>query len=381
MNRSITIFKWCVAAILMVFLLSGCALWDRFFGTVEEEAKPAVEYMEEGRKSLEGGYYDDAAESFRSLKERYPYSEFALEAELKLGEALYKRKKYEEAFEAYGDFERLHPKNSNVPYVIYQKGMSQLNQVSSPDRDQSHTFLAKDEFERLIRRFPKNKHANMARKKVRDCYINLAEHELYVGHYYFKKKKYRGAMGRYQYILDNYPDLGQYQEALKYLNKCKEKLSEVEEAEGKQAEKQRAKKKRAEEKKLAKEQKAKERQAKKQRAKQKAVEEKKAAEKQARKKTVEEKPTPVQKAVEKPVEEEKAAEKQVEKKRAEEKPTPVRKAVEKPVEPDKSREKMVEEQKGREPTEKEKCLPCMTIKRPGGKELRGPKEAASSPSE
>jgi len=351
MNRSITIFKWCVAAILMVFLLSGCALWDRFFGTVEEEAKPAVEYMEEGRKSLEGGYYDDAAESFRSLKERYPYSEFALEAELKLGEALYKRKKYEEAFEAYGDFERLHPKNSNVPYVIYQKGMSQLNQVSSPDRDQSHTFLAKDEFERLIRRFPKNKHANMARKKVRDCYINLAEHELYVGHYYFKKKKYRGAMGRYQYILDNYPDLGQYQEALKYLNKCKEKLSEVEEAEGKQAEKQRAKKKGAEEKKLAKEQKAKERQAKKQRAKQKAVEE------------------------------EKDAEKQVEKKRADEKPTPVRKAVEKPVEPDKSGEKMVEEQKGREPTEKEKCLPCMTIKRPGGKELRGPKEAASSPSE
>jgi outer membrane protein assembly factor BamD len=272
-----------------------------------------------------------------------------LEAELKLGEALYKRGKYEEAFEAYADFERLHPKNREIPYVIYQRGMCQLSQVSSPDRDQSHTFLAKDEFERLIRRFPRNKHANMARKKVRDCYINLAEHELYVGHYYFKKKKYRGAMGRYQYILDNYPDLGQYQEALRYLNKCKEKLSEVEDKKRKRAEKRRSKKKRAEEKRLAKEQKSKERQAKKERAKQKAEEE------------------------------QKAPEKQVEKKIAEEKPTPVRKAVEKPVEPDKSREKIVQENKGREPTEKEKCLPCMSIKRPGGKVLRGPKEAASSP--
>ncbi len=348
MNKSIIISKWCVAAILMVFLLSGCALWDRFFGTVEEEAKPAAEYMKEGKKSYDGGYYAAAAESFRALKERYPYSEFALEAELKLGDALYKGNNYEEAFEAYGDFERLHPKNPNVPYVIYQKGMSQLNQASSVDRDQSHTFLAKDEFERLIRSFPKNKHANMARKKVRDCFINLADHELYVGHYYFKKKKYRGAMGRYQYILDHYPDLGQYQEALKYLNTCKEKLAQKEKAENMEAEKIRDKKKRAEEKRLAKEQKAKERLAKKQRAKQKAVEE------------------------------QKAAEKQVEKKRVVEKPTPPQKAVEKPVEPDKPAKKMAEEQKGREPTEKEKCLPCMSIKKPGGKELRGPKEAAAS---
>jgi len=349
MTKSIIILKWCVAAVLMVFLLSGCALWDRFFGgPEEEEIKPAAQYMEEGRKSFEAGYYDDAAKSFRSLKERYPYSKYALEAELKLSEALYKRAKYEEAFEAYGDFERLHPKNQNIPYVIYQKGMCQLNQVTSPDRDQSHTFLAKDEFERLIRRFPKNKHANMARKKVRACYINLAEHELYVGHYYFKRKKYRGAMGRYQYILDNYPDLGQYQEALMYFNKCKEKLSQLEETDQEKAKKRGAKKKRAEEKRLAKEQKVKERQAKKQRAKQKAAEE------------------------------EKAAEKQVEKKRPEKEPTPVRKAVEKPVESDKSEEKMAEKQKGRKPTEKEKGLPCMRIKRPGGKELRGAKEAASS---
>jgi outer membrane protein assembly factor BamD len=84
--------------------------------------------------------------------------------------------------------------------------------------------LAKDEFERLVKKFPRSEYADNARRKIRECYINLAEYELYVGHYYFKRKKYRAAMDRYRYIVENYPDFGQYHEALEYLTKCKERL-------------------------------------------------------------------------------------------------------------------------------------------------------------
>jgi outer membrane protein assembly factor BamD (BamD/ComL family) len=42
-------------------------------------------------------------------------------------------------------------------------------------------------------------------------------------------KEYRAAMGRYRYLLENYPDLGQYHEALEYLSKCKDKLAEKQE--------------------------------------------------------------------------------------------------------------------------------------------------------
>ena len=40
-------------------------------------------------------------------------------------------------------------------------------------------------------------------------------------------------MNRYRYLLENYPDLGQYHEALEYLTKSEEKLAEEETGEKK----------------------------------------------------------------------------------------------------------------------------------------------------
>ncbi|MGD2127307.1 MAG: outer membrane protein assembly factor BamD, partial [Desulfobacteraceae bacterium] len=71
-------------------------------------------------------------------------------------------------------------------------------------------------------------YANRARRNIRKCLIFLAEYELYVGHFYFKKGKYRAALGRYTYIIEHYPDMGQYHEAIEYISKCKQKLAEEE---------------------------------------------------------------------------------------------------------------------------------------------------------
>jgi len=53
----------------------------------------------------------------------------------------------------------------------------------------------------------------------------LAQHELYVGQFYFKMKKYRAAAGRFRYAIEHYPDVGQYYEALEYLGRCEKKLA------------------------------------------------------------------------------------------------------------------------------------------------------------
>jgi outer membrane protein assembly factor BamD len=227
MYRYRFVAKLVFVGILIVLFLSGCGLWSRIFSSKEEEKTPA-QLVSEGMDSLERGHYEDATQAFQKIKDRYPYSKFAVEAELKMADALYKRELYDEALDAYSEFEKLHPKNDNIPYVIYQKGMCHFKQVSTVDRDQSHSFKAREEFERLVKKFPRSEQASRARRKARECYISLAKYELYVGHHYYKMKKYRAAMGRYRYLLENYPDLGQYQEALEYLNKCKEKVAEKE---------------------------------------------------------------------------------------------------------------------------------------------------------
>ncbi len=218
--------------VLAVFWLNGCALWEHFFPTEEEEQLPA-QLMDEGMENFKNGYYEAAADAFQKLKDRYPYSRFALEAEVKMADAMYEKQEYDEAYEAYDDFERLHPKNSKIPYIIYRKGMCHFKQVTTIDRDQSHTLAAKEEFERLVRKFPRSEYAQRARSRIKACYVYLAEYELYVGHFYFKMKKYRAAMDRFRYLVEHYPDFGQYHEALEYYRLCKEKApSEPEEPEG-----------------------------------------------------------------------------------------------------------------------------------------------------
>ncbi len=180
--------------------------------------------MKEGIKDMQDGFYVGAINVFQQIKDKYPYSKYVVMAELKIADALYMKGNYDEAYEAYNEFEKLHPLNPNIPYVIYQKGMCHFERVSTIDRDQYHTKKAKEEFERLIRRFPNSKYARIAKWRLRKCYSNLAKHELYVANFYFKMKHYKAALQRYRYAIMNYPDIGQYYDALKGIERCEMRL-------------------------------------------------------------------------------------------------------------------------------------------------------------
>jgi outer membrane protein assembly factor BamD len=216
-------------AVCWLFLLGGCSFWNEFFGP-EDEPTPA-EIMNEGMADFNDGKFTKAIDTFQKIKDRYPYSTFALTAELKMADALYEKGEYDEARDEYAEFEKMHPRNKNVPYVLYRQGMCYFNKSAAIDRDQSNTFKAREEFERLIKRFRKSDYTEQARRKVRECYIKLAEHELYVGNFYFTKGKYKTAMARYLYLIDHYPDVGQYYQALESIKKCKDKIKELNGAE------------------------------------------------------------------------------------------------------------------------------------------------------
>ena len=179
-----------------------------------------------GIKRLDDGDHNSAVRYFQVIKDRYPYTKSAITAELKMAESYYTRKQFDSAIDVYAEFERLHPKDQNLPYVIYRQGMCQFEQISSVDRDQTFTHIAKEEFERLIKRFPDSEYADRARAKIRACLVYLAEYELYVGDFYYNLGKYEPALERYKYIMQNYPDTGQYHKALESISKCKAKLAE-----------------------------------------------------------------------------------------------------------------------------------------------------------
>jgi outer membrane protein assembly factor BamD len=221
MKRIPLIIGRIISVAVLISALWGCA-----------ERKPSISkqgpeaLLAFGLERLERNEYERAEMAFLAIKNRYPYSKQVITAELKMAESHVRRKDFDSALLVYYDFERLHPKDNNIPYVIYQEGLCNFEQVSTIDREQTHVIEAKQEFERLIKRFPDSKYANKARGYLRKCLVHLAEYELYVGHFYFKMGEYEAAMHRYKYIIQNYPDMGQYHEALEYIGKCKKRLAE-----------------------------------------------------------------------------------------------------------------------------------------------------------
>ncbi len=210
----------------LLLSLTGCGLFSPFL--TKEVEKGPERLMQEGLEAFEKGFYDEAAEAFQKVKDRYPYSPLVVEAELKIADALFLKKSYEEAYDAYVEFEKLHPKHSSLPYVLYQKAMCRFKQISTVDRDPSFARLAKDDFLNLVKRFPSSFYARKAEAQLRKCFSHLAKYELYVGDFYFKQGKIRAALGRYLYLLKHYPDMGQYHKALRRLAICKAKLMEEE---------------------------------------------------------------------------------------------------------------------------------------------------------
>jgi len=170
--------------------------------------------------------YKTAIEYFEKLRDWYPFSKYAILAELKIADSYYKLKEYEEAISAYEEFADLHPRNEAISYVIYQTGLCYFEQIDTVDRDQTAAQKALDVFNKLIKQFPENAYANRARVKLKKCLKSLAGHELYVGLFYYESRHYKAALSRFETVLTNYPDVGVHHEAIHYIALCKEYIKE-----------------------------------------------------------------------------------------------------------------------------------------------------------
>ena len=212
--------------LLLTVVLSGCNFsWPWTKKTSMARGTPDGLYQQ-GVEYYKDGSYKRAVEVFQRLKEEYPLSRLAILAEMGIADSYFSDKEYGEAELAYREFVELHPTNEYLPYVMYQIGMCHFNQISSIDRDQSETFKALKEFERLTARFPSSKFSFMAEKMIRDCKRILGEHEFYVGEYYFKRKQYLAALRRFEKIARDYADVGLDYKVGVYMIETKKRIAQ-----------------------------------------------------------------------------------------------------------------------------------------------------------
>ena len=211
-------FLWLAAG------LAGCS-WFR-----SQQAGTPEQLALQGMEAFEEEDYSDALKAFNKLKERYPYSRYAILAELKVADAHFYKKEYPEAVAAYEEFASLHPKNEAIPYVLYQIGACYYEQLYTRDRDQTPTRQAIVSFERVLQSHPDSPQASKAKERIQICRELLAENELYVARYYYKSKFYKAALARFEGVLTDYKDVIS-QETLQEVEHriliCKQKLADI----------------------------------------------------------------------------------------------------------------------------------------------------------
>lgn len=214
-----------VSLLLISLSLAGCASLSSIFSKTSKEST-AEELAQEGMDHLKNGNHFKAQESFQKIKDRYPFSQYGLLADLKLADVHYYKEEYDEAVASYREFEKLHPTNEALPYVVYQVGMCYFKQILGDDRDQSSTTSAQSEFQRLLNTYPDSPYAPDARQKIKECREWLARHEFYIGRFYFRTKRYDAAIKRLTKLAADYPESAIIKETLPLIRDCEDRKRE-----------------------------------------------------------------------------------------------------------------------------------------------------------
>lgn len=202
LTKMVAIFMTVLMIGSSMVAVSGCASSAQIDTSTPEGAFKSAEEFEKDER------YEESVVKYTDVKNKFPYSRFAILAEMKIADVQFKRESYIEAQYAYQTFKELHPKHPQIDYVTYRLGLSFFNQLpSSIDRDLSLADKAILYFDEVITSYPGSQYAKEARGKKIDALKMLAGKEIYIANFYFRKKQYESALGRYEAVIRNFANV------------------------------------------------------------------------------------------------------------------------------------------------------------------------------
>jgi outer membrane protein assembly factor BamD len=158
--------------------------------------------------------YAEAITRLQSLVTENPGTQLGTFAYLKLGDLYSKQENWTEADTHYRIFLSLNSNSRLTPYVLYRlmevnhrKGLTGLFLPSREvDRDMHPNRRIIVEFKRFFLLYPNSPYLEDVRPYYRAARELLARYELMVGDFYLSRESYYSAIGRYLYLLRNYPE-------------------------------------------------------------------------------------------------------------------------------------------------------------------------------
>lgn len=217
------------AALLALAVLGGCS------STKKDDERSSVEKLyADAKDDLSAGSYDLAVKQLERVEGRAAGTLLAQQAMLDLAYAKWRLNERVEAITTLDRFIKLHPSSPALDYALYLKGVVNFNEtmgflsgISRQDlseRDQQASRDSYQAFEQLVQAFPESKYSDDARARMGYIVNALAEYELHVARYYFRRQAFVAAANRAQLAVREYPQTPAAEEALYIMAASYDKL-------------------------------------------------------------------------------------------------------------------------------------------------------------
>ena len=190
-----------------------------------------MEAYNEGLKELESGDVLYAVKKFNEVEIMFPQSKWAAKSTLMAAYAYYSQDYYYDTIEELKIFLRKYPKHEDIDYANYMMALAYYEQIVDEKKDLNSILLSKEKFKFVINEFPETDYALDAKFKLDLINDILASKEMYLGRYYFDKKKWIPAINRFRKVVDEYSRTIYIEEALHRLVEVYYTLGLVDEAE------------------------------------------------------------------------------------------------------------------------------------------------------
>jgi len=195
-----------LATVFALSAAAACASAGR--GVPAGTSQPDKFLFDKGTEALNAKKWLTAREFFREIVDSYTQSPYRPDAKLGIGDTYLGEGTsdgLERALNEYREFLGFFPTNPRADYAQYKLGMTHFRQMRAPQRDQSETREAINEFERFVERYPASMLMSEVQARLRESRDRLSESDYLVGYFYYRQKWYPGAVDRFKDLLKQDP--------------------------------------------------------------------------------------------------------------------------------------------------------------------------------
>ena len=225
-------FKILVFFVILI-LFSSCTK-EPLKNTIIKEKSLELQVTEaykEGVEALNSGDVLFAAKKFNEAEMLFPQADSAPQSALMAAYSYYVQDYYGDAIAELKRFLKVYPAHKDLGYVYYLLAICYYEQIVDEKKDLQSILSAKENFKIILKNYPDTEYAIDAEFKIDLIDDVLAAKEMYLGRYYFDRKKWIPAINRFREIIDNYDTTIYAEEALHRLVEVHYTIGLIDEAE------------------------------------------------------------------------------------------------------------------------------------------------------